>query len=548
MASRYTALTIYLTAGHARGDLTRALQAMLLLCLVCGSAAFQSIPSSFNAAHLASGRTALLMADVRRAVGGRGTIHVPAGGRPERANRRPGAVRPGTDPRHPARIELDRLERSAANPAASGRAPLAPPSAQLLARLRDECDIGALSPLQQVATDAALRGADAMIHAETGSGKTLCFALPLLALLEQEQQQQPRDAVALRALVVVPTLELAAQIVRVLEGLMPGVAAALGRGAMELPPAAIVVGPPAMLLGLLSGPSSSLVEAAAGLRFLVLDEADATLQPLGKYSTRREKEAREAHPKPAATLLRRVSELRGDAVQILAASATVGRPLRREMAALSGRQFELIRAPAGSGESGDGVGEKGAPARRAVGLASGLTVEVITADADNLIGALHSVLRTERAAAPLLFVGAGRSLPAELRLLRGCELDAAALDEAVASGGGPDGGATRLLVASPSGARGLDLPSLDLVVIMGVPASADALVHMAGRCGRQGAAGKAVVLATPEEARARIPALASQLGLELARPRHVADRVERWAEMWSVHEKVVQAEEKGLGF
>ena len=135
-------------------------------------------------------------------------------------------------------------------------------------------------------------------------------------------------------------------------------------------------------------------------------------------------------------------------------------------------------------------------------------------------------------------------------------------------GGSGSGGAAPLLVASPSSARGLDVHGLDLVVIMGVPHSADAFVHLAGRTGRQvalhpdpnpnpnpkpdphphphphpqphlagrtgwqGAAGRVVVLTTPEEADAKLPLIGSQLGLNLAGPearRHVAARDERWA-------------------
>ena len=105
----------------------------------------------------------------------------------------------------------------------------------------------------------------------------------------------------------------------------------------------------------------------------------------------------------------------------------------------------------------------------------------------------------------------------------------------------------RLLVATPSGARGLDLHGLGLVVIVGVPKSADEFVHLAGRTARNGASGRVVVLATPEEADARFPTLGSQLGVDFsADRRHVEGVQERWADMWRVHQKIVGAASKGF--
>ena len=77
--------------------------------------------------------------------------------------------------------------------------------------------IAALNPLQLSALDAGMRGLDMIVHAETGSGKTLCFGLPLLSRIEP-------SGPPLQALILAPTLELAAQITRVLNALQPGAA------------------------------------------------------------------------------------------------------------------------------------------------------------------------------------------------------------------------------------------------------------------------------------------------------------------------------------
>ena len=78
-------------------------------------------------------------------------------------------------------------------------------------------------------------------------------------------------------------------------------------------------------------------------------------------------------------------------------------------------------------------------------------------------------------------------------------------------------------------ARGLDVHGVDLVVVMGVPPSADHFLHLAGRTARYGAPGTVLLLATPEERASRLPALGSQLGLDLAadvRHSHTAERNE----------------------
>lgn len=320
------------------------------------------------------------------------------------------------------------------------------------------------------------------------------------------------------------------------------------------------------------------------LQALVLDEADALLQPLGRYSTAREKSAREAHPKEAASLLRLLCAARGNALQLFAASATVGRPLRRELASLSGRKLELIRSP-GAAASAEPVsnavldtgateipdlaplraaaaepgGPIGSASGRAVGLPAGVSVSVLTCDDDNMIAAIHHTLGAEAAEHPLLFLPPGRSLGTELKLLRQCELDAVSLADILAAAratpNGLDPGAAitrdggnrpRLIVATASEVRGIDLPEVDLVLVMGVPPTADHFIHLAGRTGRRGRPGRVVLLATEQDAARRLGALGAQLGLNFGREQsHLAQRNEQWAEMWRVHQKIVQAERKG---
>jgi superfamily II DNA/RNA helicase len=102
-----------------------------------------------------------------------------------------------------------------------------------------------------------------------------------------------------------------------------------------------------------------------------------------------------------------------------------------------------------------------------------------------------------------------------------------------------------VIVASQSTARGLDLPGIGLVIILGIPSSADALLHLAGRTARQGADGRVVLIDTQKECALRLGLLSAQLGVDLKRDvARVEERDEQWASVWRVHQRVTQADKK----
>mmetsp|Transcript_8072 Transcript_8072/g.13607 ORF Transcript_8072/g.13607 Transcript_8072/m.13607 type:complete len:376 (-) Transcript_8072:411-1538(-) len=305
------------------------------------------------------------------------------------------------------------------------------------------------------------------------------------------------------------------------------------------------------------------------------------LMPLGKYATQRQREARRAHPKPAATLVALLTAARGEALQLLAASATVGRPLRRKISTLSGRSLKVVHDPHSMDSSRPdpldetrivvpsrniaGQGEQS----RAVTLPAQLQVEVLETDEDNVMAAVHQALASVSGTCGLLFIEEGRSVGPELQLIQQCGLpharrlsDAILNDEFMVgcdsvSHSSPtvhndvaddDDAAARLrplLVGSPGIARGLDIPDVGLVILLGIPQTADQLVHLAGRTARQGEPGKVVIITTPEECGFRLPTIGSQLGRDLSKCRcQVYNRNTKWAQMWSVHQKVIQADMK----
>jgi len=154
--------------------------------------------------------------------------------------------------------------------------------APTLAQAAAELGFSAPTPIQLEAIPAVLSGADLLATAQTGSGKTAAFALPLLQRLQTGPVHTPRRV---RALVLVPTRELAAQVGEVLRSLAqhlparPRIAVAFGgvsinpqlmalRGGTD-----VMVATPGRLLDLIEHNALRL----SAVELLVLDEADRLL-------------------------------------------------------------------------------------------------------------------------------------------------------------------------------------------------------------------------------------------------------------------------------
>lgn len=151
-----------------------------------------------------------------------------------------------------------------------------------LVRAAGEAGFTEPTPIQAQAIPPVLRGADVLASAQTGSGKTGAFVLPLLQLLQDQAQHTPRRV---RALILVPTRELAAQVGEVVRGLaqhlpQPTKVAVLFGGVSVNPQmmalrggADVVVATPGRLLDLVDHNALRLASVA----LLVLDEADRLL-------------------------------------------------------------------------------------------------------------------------------------------------------------------------------------------------------------------------------------------------------------------------------
>jgi ATP-dependent RNA helicase RhlE len=151
-----------------------------------------------------------------------------------------------------------------------------------LLRAVEEQDYHLPTPIQVAAIPAVLQGRDVLASAQTGSGKTAAFALPLLQQLERAPRSTPRRT---RALVLVPTRELAAQVADAIHALARHLAQPIKLacvfGGVSINPqmmalrggADVVVATPGRLLDLVDHNALGL----AGASLLVLDEADRLL-------------------------------------------------------------------------------------------------------------------------------------------------------------------------------------------------------------------------------------------------------------------------------
>jgi ATP-dependent RNA helicase RhlE len=213
------------------------------------------------------------------------------------------------------------------------------------------------TPIQSAAVPEVLRGRDVLGTAQTGSGKTAAFLLPLLQQLGDEPPQTPRRT---RVLVLVPTRELATQVGETVRALLPALPrrlkAAIVFGGVSINPqmlhlrggAEIVVATTGRLLDLIDHNAIRLDAVAA----LVLDEADRLLdlgfaeelaRILALLPARRQNLFFSATFAPAVQAL--AGQLLRDPVRIAIAAEPADRPdiTQRAIAVDAPRRTQLLR-------------------------------------------------------------------------------------------------------------------------------------------------------------------------------------------------------------
>ncbi len=330
------------------------------------------------------------------------------------------------------------------------------------------------TPIQAAVFGAITAGTNLVGCAETGTGKTIAYLLPILQrLLVARATRTVGPKAATRGLVLVPTRELAVQIEDDFQGLAyhaalsgaavyggvdPGYQLRALRGGVDL-----VVATPGRLLDHLSSGAADFT----GLEVLILDEADRMMD-MGFWPS-----------------VRRIVAALPARRQTLLFSATMGDAVMRSAAQIMDDPRVIQVGPARR------------PARTIKHVShvvpSGEKVRWLTGFLRRTQGSTLVFVRTKHGAdrlASRLLAGGIRCAPLHADRTQ---------SQRTAAVVGFRGGQYTVLVATDLAARGLDIEGIGHVVNYEVPPTAEAYVHRVGRTGRAEATGTAVTLIAPEE-------------------------------------------------
>ncbi len=341
-------------------------------------------------------------------------------------------------------------------------------SEPVLAALRD-VGYEAPSPIQLQAIPPLLAGRDVIGQAQTGTGKTAAFGLPMIEYVD------PNDS-DVQGLVLTPTRELCIQVTQALRsyGARKGVdvVAVFGGAPIRSQQAQlraggqIVVGTVGRVRDLISRHSLMLT----GCRFVVLDEADEMLD-LGFLED-----------------VERILALTPGSRQTALFSATVPPEIR----GLAERYLY------------DPVSVKVEAKTLTIDTVEQFALEVSQREK---LDQLVRVLGAERPQQAIVFVRTKIRCDQLYRTLRDRGIDVKALHGDM-SQGSRDGvmlafkaGRVPILVATDVAARGLDISTVTHVINYDVPTSPDVYVHRIGRTGRVGRSGRAITFFEPRQRR-----------------------------------------------
>src|ERR671931_904847 len=358
------------------------------------------------------------------------------------------------------------------------------------------------SPIQEQAIPVLLDGRDMIGQAQTGSGKTAAFGLPMIEHVDPDEHD-------VQALVLTPTRELCIQVTQALRAYAQrkgvDVVAVFGGAPIRSQQAQlragghIVVGTVGRVLDLAQRASLILHTC----RFVVLDEADEMLD-LGFLED-----------------VERILNMTPNSRQTALFSATMPPPIR----ALADRYLydpEHIKVKA---------------ATLTVDSVEQFALEVKPADkADRLV----QVLSAERPEQAIVFVRTKIRTDQLYRKMRDRGLNVRALHGDMTQGQRDGvmlafkGGRVPVLVATDVAARGLDISTVTHVINFDVPTSPDVYVHRIGRTGRVGRSGRAITFIEPRQQR-ELAAIEKHIGTEITpwaegahtRPAPVAERPRR---------------------
>nr|WP_245803385.1 DEAD/DEAH box helicase [Corynebacterium sphenisci] len=326
------------------------------------------------------------------------------------------------------------------------------------------------SPIQAETIPTLMTGRDVVGLAQTGTGKTAAFALPVLARIDRSVRRP-------QALVLAPTRELALQVADAFQqfadhlggisvlpiygGQAYGIQlSGLRRGAQ------IIVGTPGRVIDHLKKGTLDISE----LRFLVLDEADEMLQ-MGFQDD-----------------VERILSDTPDDKQVALFSATMPAAIRR----LSKKYLDDPAEVTVKSESR---------------TADNIRQRFLMTAHRNKLDALTRIFEVEEFEAMIVFVRTKHATEELAEKLRARGFAAAAINGDIAQNqrertiGQLKDGRLDVLVATDVAARGLDVDRISHVVNYDIPHDTESYVHRIGRTGRAGRSGEALLFVTPREGR-----------------------------------------------
>jgi ATP-dependent RNA helicase DeaD len=324
------------------------------------------------------------------------------------------------------------------------------------------------TPIQAATIPALLAGADVLGQAQTGTGKTAAFALPILSRLDLTQRSP-------QALVLVPTRELAIQVAEAFQKYathLRGFHVLPIYGGQSYTPQLIalkrgthvIVGTPGRVIDHLDRGSLTF----EGLRFVVLDEADEMLA-MGFIDA-------------MDTILGKAPAER----QVALFSATMAAPIRR----IANRHLRAPREITIRGRT-----TTAANINQRYWLVSGL----------HKLDALTRILEVMSFDAMLVFARTKLATTELAERLEARGFAAAALNGDMQQSERErtvvqlKSGQIDILVATDVAARGLDVERISHVVNYDVPYDAESYIHRIGRTGRAGRSGEAILFIAPRE-------------------------------------------------
>ncbi|MCF2859757.1 DEAD/DEAH box helicase [Pseudoalteromonas sp. SMS1] len=328
------------------------------------------------------------------------------------------------------------------------------------------------TPIQQQAIPAVLNGQDVMAAAQTGTGKTAAFTLPLIEKLLSSQQPHANQA---RVLVLAPTRELAIQIAESVETYSAGtrIRSTVVYGGVKINPQMmrlrkgvdILIATPGRLLDLYQQNAVKFTELSA----LVLDEADRMLD-MGFIHD-----------------LKKIIRLLPKKRQNLLFSATFSEPIRELAQGLFSSPIEIS------------VAAENTAAKTVIQSAYAL-------DKAQKSKLLCHFLTEKKWRQVLVFCRTKHGANRLVALLEKNHISAAAIHGNKSQGArvkalnGFKSGEVNVLVATDIVARGLDISELPYVVNYDLPNTYEDYVHRIGRTGRAGSEGIAVSFVTAADA------------------------------------------------